>query len=262
MYKFFPLVLLLIAYSLSAQDKVRLVEAGPLFSYRTVVDQGMSPLRYSGPSGGMWLGHYKYKAGITETFRLMGLFGQAKPGNKASTATQFHLQFDYALLADIESWSTAKRNTKVGGSWLTMAGMREHTGYANNNFNFEIATSPAVALQSQWGLRFFARDWWLIGQLHVPVVAATLRPAFAYGGPDGFYNDEDGYIQQLLHSTRIASWGSFQRILTAWALQYPLKNGNRVGLVYQWDYYRLTHEPDNPVASGSHTLSLVTYFNY
>lgn len=251
-----------ITSSIMAQNKVRFVEAGPQFTYHYSVDLGMSPLRYQGPSGGMWLGNYKYKNQVTEIFRLQGQYGTAAPSNKASSANRLHVQFDYHLLVDMPSWGTAKRQVRVGGSWLTLGGMRQHLGYANNNFNFEIATGPAASIQSAWGLHFFKRDWWLQGSLHIPIVAATQRPAYAYGGPAGFYNEEDGYFRQLLNSTTLASWGSYQRVLTQWALQYPLKNGNRVGLVYQWDLYRFSNVPQNPVTVGNHTLSLVTYFNY
>jgi hypothetical protein len=235
-------------------DKFILIGVGG--SYASLMDQGISPLAYSGAGGAAQLAfHSDTKRAINQAF-LRFDFNILE--SAISGATIYSYQTTGAYQYYIKNWAI---NT---GKWAWLPGMvldfnwalRDHTSFTNNSVHLDtrIAFSPAINVSRDFKL--WKRDFQAGANTSVPFLAYISRPLFASTQFPGTINKEEPQWFNYLSDGVIYSLGKNFRINMQSYLCYNFKNGNGLRLDYYWHYNRL--EVPNAIKNAGHALLITT----
>lgn len=210
---------------------------GAGLALQTVQDDAMSPLRYDGlqgafMAGGEWRGY-------RSLHRVDALFWLGETSARSGRVTEnytFAINSGYLhrISQDEAAWQW-----RVGGMLTTWGSFREHLSLINSDFFYDLFFSIAPAAAVERKFRLFKRDWLVDWQVTVPALTYGVRPNYA--GLDAVPPDDDGF--QGWEDAQIGSFNVLQNVKSRIELAYPLKNGNRIGLMYYWDFFNATLEP-------------------
>lgn len=253
---------LIVGMAAQSQEKERAFLLGATMHYSTTLDKGMSPLRYSGMQWGGTLGNHKYGPRAVNFVEGSFAIGGVSPSGNTSSGQRMLGMVDYRHGRKLKLEGPLDTRLWAGASWLTMAHVLEHFGYANNSHNFAFATTLGPSAGAMRNLRMLKRDWKLHGSLDLPLFGISSRPGYAFGAPDGFYPDPDDHFRASLKSLEFSLWNLHRRIATTLALEYPIANGNKLALQYRWDFARWKHFEDNPLYTGMQAITFLLHFNY
>lgn len=241
----------------------RYFKLAPGISYTNVQDLGMSPMIYRGIQANLSLSIQKTKGASLQIWEIAGSYGAVKTTTKASSAIRLNGQINYTILWEVMDKRSERFDFRFGGSFLMQSPTNIHRSYSNNEYNVAFMSSIGPAGHVSMPLRLLNKQCTLHGTMHLPLIGLTLRPSYAYGGPEGFYDYEEGTeFRDFMESLRVQTIDRFIRMKTRIGLIYPLFNRNRLELGYQWDFFRIRTIPKNRVMSGTHTLYFMTQFNF
>lgn len=150
----------------------------------------------------------------------------------------------------------------VGGEVNQILVRRSNPSLVNNSLAFESISSLGLAVGATWPFKLWQRDWQLEGLLTTPLVAWVARPRYALSGQTvPFATERD--LFDYLGDGELMGPGRIGRATFAWALAYPLANGNALALTYSWDFYRVSPATNGlPVSAAQHSLGLRFRFRF
>lgn len=248
-----------------AQEPVaeRFFNLAPGVGFTAAQDLGMTPMVFSGAGPQLELSVQKRKKTFSQSWQVVLEYASVRTQSKSSVADRVNAQINYTALWDVLKNKSERLDFRFGVSFLNQIPTLIHRSYYNNNYNFAFMSSLGPAGYIEMPLKLLNRDCKLHGTIDLPLIAAIERPAFAYGGPAGFYDYEKGKeLRDAWQSLEVHSLDAFLRIKTRVALSYPLFNKNRLEIGYDWDFYRINTIPENRVASGRHGFYFMTQFNF
>lgn len=234
-----------------AQPGGEYLKFGLGYSYQRVLDQSMSPVRYSGHFGQLSIGYYSQSDKWLSELDIAANAGIQKPeAGSEQTSRQ-----TFSVLSRVRY--TLARRWAEPGKWRFYAGLssmnsfdfRNHSSYVNSQTNFMalFALGPSLGVQREFSL--FKHNWGLQVFADIPVAGYYLRPGYV----KPFFNDEVG-------SKGIVGWGNYFQKNTRTDLIFYLQNENQLRLIYNWEYIGL--EPLNKIQSGTHQISLCAIFKF
>ena len=236
----------------------------PGYAYQEGRDAGMSPLIYCGNNFTAMLGIGIRAPRSINRVDVSGLIGYmqppAQPKGDRSTAKAYRAQLDYSYLHIVKQWKLGALRLYAGGSWNTLANLRDNTGYDNNKYNYDFSTSigPAAVLYYNFNIR--KKKLLFYTGIELPLLAFNIRPAYASSIPEGFIAQQGGDVKAFFKSGEVQSFNRFFRLRVNSTLEYILFNQNRILLSYVWDYYSM--QKYHMVQMASHQVLLGWAFRF
>lgn len=228
--------------NLSAQEATEPKSAfhlklGGGFGFQSVRDDAMSPLLYDGIQGALQLsGEWRRSQGI---YRVDGLFWLGETAAQSGRITENYTFAINSSYLHRLSQKEASWQWRVGGAVTSWGSFREHLSLINSDFFYELFFSIGPTAMAERQFRFLKRDWLLNWQVIVPALSYGIRPN--YSGLEVAPPDENGF--QGWEDAQFGSFNILQNIKSQVELAYPLKNGNRIGLLYYWDFFKAELAP-------------------
>ncbi|MDX1940321.1 MAG: hypothetical protein SFU99_07205 [Saprospiraceae bacterium] len=225
------------------------LKLGGGFGLQTVRDNAMSPLQYDGIQGAFQAaGEWRRPQGL---YRLDGLFwlGEASAVS-GGTTNNYSFAVNGGYLHRL-SKEDARWQWRVGPAITTWGSFREHLSLINSDFFYDLFFSLGPSGMVEREFRFFKRDWFVNWQITIPALTYGVRPN--YSGLEVVPPDEEGF--QGWEDAQFGSFNILQNVKSQIELAYPLKNGNRLGLLYFWDFFKSDLEPH----SVKHSMQSVQF---
>ncbi|MFN7116260.1 MAG: hypothetical protein ACK4TA_05635 [Saprospiraceae bacterium] len=227
---------------------------GAGFGYQTYRDDAMSPLLYDGVQIGAYAGaEWRRSKGI---WQLDGLFwlGETDAEQSGAYTDNYTFAVNGSYLHYLNNAS--KWRLALGGALTSWGSFREHSTLVNSDYFYDVFFSlgPSAAIEKPF--RFLNRDWAVHWQLTLPVLSYGLRPN--YSGLNESPPNDDSFTAEL-EAAQIGSFNVLTNVKSRLELLYPLKNGNRIGLFYYWDFYQSNIQP-HVVQQAMHSVQLNLHF--
>lgn len=218
-------------------------------------DRGMSPLLYSG--SGFYVGLEWDQSTTTHATEVALNLATGVQRNKYEapiTYNRGNLQ--------IATYYSRKKSDKgvLNWGWLinNVFSHRLNKSFVNFNDHYEYFSNigPAVRYAIPFVLK--GREIQITGSGYLQLLGIMIRPSYTSSFPGGFLRDQSSVAKNLVHSVQLLHpLNNFNFGLSP-GLVYPLKSGNKLSLVYDYQFYRLNSS--NPVtqSGGVWYISLST----
>lgn len=260
----FCMVVLLALCSLQAQAQVKqkhLIVGGG-WKYYTVLDQALSPNKYQGSSALLQLGFHSQNDTVINQLDIDGSIGRV--GSNAndlitSTALLAGGDIGYRRLYHVMPLLKGTYHWFLGGGFLNHALYREYENFTNNIWQYDISSSLSLESLIKRTVTIKGRRLVAAWQLSIPIVSATLRPAYNTSLPEGFIHHWETPVKATLKSVSYNTLNSYARGRSGIALMYYLLNGNALRIGYNWDFYHFNKV--NKLSIASHELGFGLLFN-
>lgn len=224
---------------------------------QTYRDDAMSPLLYDGVEIGAMLGaEWRRPKGF---YRVDGLFWLGETDSEQSGAYTDNYTFavNGGYLRLLHPARESRWHCYVGGALTTWGSFREHISLVNSDYFYDFFVSVGPTGAVEYDFRLFKRSWQLGWQFTIPVLTYGLRPN--YSGLEEAPPDEFDGFKSELKAAQIGSFNILMNVKSRLELIYPLKNGNRFGLLYYWDFYQSNLEPHS-VKQSMQSVQLNLHF--
>lgn len=240
------------------------------------VDQLTSPRIFSGPMGAMSLGYeeIKSKRMFVSDFMLQGsIADDATPSWGQNIANVIAFRWNMAWMWSLRDADKALQ-WYAGPALLQYAAIRINPGHGNAAVGYEQSYNLGGRSRLEYRLPLQTRrdyQWWIFKvrkvesrmlrlgwELDLPLFGWQFRPPYN-GLLEGVGNDAIAVgAQDIINNSRMELLGSYFHLNSHFYLRYPLRNGNRLQLGYNWMGYSRNYN-DMPVrqASGAFTASLM-----
>lgn len=244
--------------------KPRHVTLGVGYTLPKFLDESFSALRYQGHAGSVSGGLVwanadttaRHAGGVRFDYGQMSAFSFAFAD---VNAFRFEGNYSYEKLLKL-LWNN-RLQWYVGGNFSGLWTLWQFQNYSNNAFNnsFYFSLSPQTTLE--FPFRLWKHYFRVSYSAFLPLLTFALRPSYGTTRFPEFLDDErDESVQQFLESGRLATLNNFFRYSNTLALEYALRNTNRLRLSYTWNFVQY-NEP-RLVQSASHNITLSTMFNF
>ncbi len=236
-----------------AQKNTFHLKFGAGFGLQTYRDDAMSPLLYDGVQIGTYAGaEWRKQKGI---FQIDGLFwlGEASAEQSGATTDNYTFGVNGSYLRHL---NTVNWRFSVGGAISTWGSFREHASLINSDYFYDVFFSVGPSGAVEKAFRFLKRDWQINWQLSVPVLTYGLRPN--YSGLEEAPPNDNSFDAEL-EAAKVGTFNVLTNVKSRLELAYPLQNGNRIGLLYYWDFYQSNIEPHS-VKQAMQSVQLNLHF--
>lgn len=240
----------------SIQPSTFHLKFGAGLGYQTLRDDAMSPLLYNGVQIGAYAGaEWRRPKGI---FQVDGLFwlGETNAEQSGAYTENYTFGVNVGYLRQLHPLRESRWHCFLGGSLASWGSFREHASLVNSDYFYDVFFSIGPSGAIEHDFRFLKRDWKLSWQLTIPILTYGLRPNFS--GLDEAPPNDDGFEKEL-EAAQIGSFNVLTNVKSRLELVYPLKNGNRIGLLYYWDFYQSNIEPHS-VQQSMQSVQLNLHF--
>ena len=244
--------------------KPRHFQLGVGYTRPTFLDESSSALRYQGHAGSVTGGLHWARPDTTARHIGDIRFDYGRMSAFAfefADVNFFRLEGNYRYEKQVRRILENRVRWYVGGSFDGLWTLWNFDNYSNNAFNnsFYFSLSPHTTLE--YPFQLWQRNFQLSYAAFLPLLTFAVRPSYGTTRLPEFLNDErDEPVQQFFGSGRVTTLNNFFRFSNTIALDYALRNTNRLRLSYTWNYLRY-NEP-RLVKSASHNITLSTMFNF
>ncbi len=233
-------------------------------TYTLFDDEGLSDLPYEG--GGIqyfnaveWEGKSAYKK-----IALRMQAGLLSPVKKNGTGIHSLLDVTYRQLYH-NACPASPWQLNFGPVASLYVNQVLQSSYANNVIHPFWDLTVGVAARAVRPFYLMKRKWDFILNAELPLAGLALRPDYAYAAPRGFYIFPEEPIKAIKESLVKVYPPKLLRIKTSVELDYIIKNGNRIGLAYQWEFGALkgtANDRINPARAAGHGILFYLKFNF
>lgn len=240
------------------------------------VDQLTSPRIYSGTMGSMNLGYENTRPKRMFVADLALQFASTDDGSPSwgqNIAEAVAFRWNMAWMWSLRDADKALQ-WYAGPALITYAAVRINQGHGNAAVGYEQSYNAGGRSRLEYRLPLQTRrdyQWWIFKMRKVekrmlrlgwdvdlPLFGLQFRPPYN-GLLEGIGNDAIAVgTQDMINNSRMELLGNYFHLNSHFYLRYPLRNGNRLQLGYNWMGYSRTYK-DMPVrqASGAFTASLM-----
>jgi hypothetical protein len=205
------------------------------------IDKSFSSVPYCGITPGFSLAAtFKKKKSLLE-FGLNYNEGNKKVSGQADfRAHESYLDFNLGRLYTINK---AGRNFKymLGVNLDILYAKRQYSYFPNRKKSYEFAGSLCLAFKAIYPLdKYGLRSYSIIENISIPLLSVLVYPAF---GTEQLPGDIDGHsnsLKSLAKSSRVAGFGTYQRVVNSLAINKNILSRHRLSLLYNWDFYNIT----------------------
>lgn len=249
----------------SKNGYTRYLGIGAGAAYRTLYDEVMSSMRYERVGATAMLSNIK----INETKHTELLFqgSYLKLGRKSDELVKANMRalygsMDYRHLykLDIPFLNDGVYDFRAGGMFTTQFCYKNapHLEYSSRVTEYAIALGASMKLSREMFVN--DRKSFLIWEFSIPFIEFMSRPG--YLNQPTILNTENSAVSNFFANNTFGSWGKYMRLNSRVSLLYAVKNGNKIRITYQWDYYKMKGAGGYKVYTAEHSLMLAFLFNY
>lgn len=263
-----PFALVLFSFTQSSAQTVnfkpRHFNLGVGYTLPKFLDESFSALRYQGHAGSVtagvtWakpdttarhVGHIRFDYGQMSAFSFI-----------YADLTSFRIDGQYVYEKRIKLLLRDRLRWYVGGNVSGLWTLWQFQNFSNNAFDnsFYFSLSPHTTLE--YPFRLWKRSFQVSYAAFLPLLTFAVRPSYGTTRFSQFLDDErDESLRQFVGSGRFATLNHFFRYSSTLALEYALKNTNRLRLAYTWNFVR--YDEPRLVQAASHNITIVTMFNF
>lgn len=254
------LVLLLGFQSLKAQEKEGYWGLAIGLRSQTFQDQLITRSRYSGAPIYFMLNHERQKPKKFSSFQFEGSVGPLKTKEfelgknlgryQQPQITSYWNEITYSSLFLLKS--TEKSSWWIGPSVSNLIHVRLSPRWDNSSINYDFSGNLQAEVRYRRSFELFGKKMKGNIGLKLPLIGYMTRPIFA-GVPD-FLDQERGFENQLFENTSLSWLGNFPRIQFDNFVEFPIAGGNKIQVIYNWEYY--SFQSPNPVQTAAHTFGI------
>lgn len=260
----FTLLVFNFTESHSEIEKTRFFNLGGGWAYSGLRDKGISPLYYSGNNAIISVGQSVRSDIMFRNLEINFYVGKLFPGiNPDLTLAQMKNMktgINYSYMKFISNIINERGKLFLGGALETQAAYYEHNQFTNSSFNGYLFSTLNISGSLSYPLINKDRQYLIIFQMQLPVMAAIVRPSYAYIKPQGFMDHSNNNIQRFIKSIEISSVNKFHGISSNISIEYKFNNNdNAFRIGYKWEY--IGHQNINMLKSAVHGITVQTMFN-
>lgn len=176
-------------------------------------------------------------------YRVDGLFwlGETSAEQTGAVTDNYTFAVNGGYLWQLHRERVSSWHCYAGAALTAWGSFREHNSLPNSNYFYDVFFSVAPTGAIEYDFRLLKQDWNISLQLTVPVLTYGLRPNFS--GLDEAPPNDNGGFEKELKAAEVGSFNILTSIKSRLELAFPLQNGNRIGLLYYWDFYNANIEP-------------------
>ena len=260
----FLLVCLTMASAQSLPFKPRHFNLGIGATVPKFLDKSFSALRYQGYAASVTAGLVWARPDTTA--RHLGYarfdYGQMSAFSFAfADLNSFRFEGNYRYEVQVKPVGKDRLRWYAGGSFNGLWTLWQFQNFSNNAFNnsFYFSLSPQSTLE--YPFRLWKRNFQVSFSAFLPLLTFAVRPSYGTTRLPEFLDEErDEPLRQFLGSGRFTSLNHFFRYSNTWALEYTVRNTNRLRLSYTWNFVR--YDEPRLVQSASHHIAIATMFNF
>lgn len=253
------LFVLLLGISSSAwsQDKEGYWGLAAGVRIQAVQDELISKVRYRGSPVYFMVNHIREKPGKLSFFQVEGSVGSIRSkeftgGDMPSRYLQprvssYWNEITYSNLFLLKESENSR--WWLGPSISNMIHVRYSPRWDNSSINYDASGNLQTELRYQRGFEVFGKRMKAVFGIKIPIIGYVTRPIYA-GVPD-FLDQESGFESQLFQNTSVSWLGNFPRIQFDNYVEFPIAGGNKIQLIYNWEYYSF-QEPSRVQIGRAH----------
>ncbi|NHE56673.1 hypothetical protein [Cyclobacterium plantarum] len=227
---------------------------------QTVQDQLITRSRYSGGPVYFMIDHQRRKTQKLSHFQFEGSIGSLKTREfelgkslgryQQPKVTSYWNEISYGSLFLIRE--SEKGNWWFGPSISSLIHVRFSARWDNSSINYDFSGNFQAELSYRRNFQLFGKEMKGNIGFKLPLIGFMTRPVFA-GVPE-FLDQERSFESQLFDNTSISWVGNFPRFQFDNFVEFPIYGGNKIQLIYNWEYYSF----QNPslVQTAAHTLGI------
>lgn len=223
-------------------------------------DELVTQTKYSGGLLYFMINMEKNKANTWRKFNFEGAVGSMKskefdsPGGPLRylqpAVSSYWNEISYSHLFQLQTDS--KGVLFVGPGVSHIIAVRYSPRWDNSQINYEFTGN----LQAEGR---YLRDFGLWGKnmkasftLKLPIVGYMARPG--YSAVPEFLDHEKEFTASLFDNTTVSWLGNFPRIQFDNYVEFPIASGNKIQVIYNWEYY--SYQNPEPVHTAAHTIGV------
>lgn len=264
------LCLLLLSLSLlpdalaQKSERTRFFEFGPsIIMASKIQDLATSPLLYQGGGLGIDLALNRHRH-LQGSHRITQLYNQWRfsllQPQSGRDNTDARLQSIFTRLggSHMRSIIANDRSRWYGGLNLQFSGhLQINDAFVNSAYAYQANMSLGLTSRLERDFRWAERGWWIFKKSRQITAFGQVTAPMIGRGTTTYYATPLGPRIIDLHTT---SPGNYAEVYTDVGLQFHIRNGNRFGLAYQWQYQ--SADIYNRVRVAAHQLRIFLDFNY
>lgn len=223
-------------------------------------DALVTQTKYGGGLFYFMINHEKNKADTWRKFTIEAGIGRMK--SKAFEAGQVpsrylqpgvktywnEMSYSYLFLIN----SDDRSSIYLGPGVSNVISIRYSPRWDNSQINYEFTGNLQAEGRYLRAFELFGKDMRANFTLKLPLFGYMTRPG--YSGVPEFLDHEKDFGASLLDNTSVSWLGNFPRIQFDNYVEFPIAGGNKVQVIYNWEYYSF----QNPVTihTAAHTIGV------
>jgi len=253
-------IMLLFSLAALCQDKEGYWGIAVGIRPQSVQDDLITKMRYSGAPVYFMINHIREKPDKLSFFQFEGSVGSIRtksfsPEDSPSRfiqprVTSYWNEITYANLFLFKADEQSK--WWIGPSVSSLIWVRYSARWDNSAINYDFSGNLQGEVRYQREFKLFGKAMTGVFALKIPVIGFVTRPIYA-GVPD-FLDQESGFESQLFENTSVSWIGNFPHIQFDNYIEFPIAGGNRIQILYNWEYYSF-QEPSQ-VQAAAHVIGI------
>jgi hypothetical protein len=277
---FIIILILLLATSASAQEKIELFERSDRSNYilfsgqigkQKTIDEGVSPLLYKGLIFGGGLGYKSEKRNRIWDIKGSFLYGFQYSSTRFNTGvlTAYNIDIDGRYLFNVDYESVLPFQAYFGLQAMHSMRLRLNEKMFNAALGYDIITALGISTELKksikvpgfninlwrWKYTYHPHKVTFDTNIDLPLLFLYLRPTYVV-----IENFVDGRTEPYdFERSESSSIGDIIHITVNTGINYHLRNQNIIRFGYIWQYYKIDPEY-SPVQGAQHLFQLTFKF--
>ncbi|GAA0877882.1 hypothetical protein GCM10009119_08500 [Algoriphagus jejuensis] len=265
MKKYLPLILLCFLFSIDlaqAQDSQKETFWGMAVGIRSqnFQDELVTQTKYSGGLLYFMINMEKNKANTWRKFNFEAAVGSMKSkafeiGQVPSRYLQpsissYWNELSYSYLFQLKS--DDRSAIYVGPGLSNVISVRYSPRWDNSQINYEFTGNLQAEGRYLRNFDLWGKAMKASFTLKLPLIGYISRPG--YSAVPEFLDHEKNFVSSLFDNTSVSWLGNFPRIQFDNYVEFPIASGNKMQVVYNWEYY--SYQNPVPVHAAAHTIGV------
>ena len=226
-------------------------------------DKGLSPLYYAGSHGNLNTSYQNRTDSLTWNLEINFLIGNISPAIypeiTSSKIRNIKAEINYSYLRFAKNIINENAKLMLGGMWKTQFANYKHNQFQNSSINNYFLNTLNLSGSLSYPLRKNERQYLLVLQTNLPLIAFIIRPSYAYIKPKGFLEHNRSNVQNIMNSIEVCPFNRFSGLSSYISIEYEIKNNNSLRIGYKWEYW--SHQSSNILETATHGIIIQMVFN-
>ncbi|GAB3232576.1 hypothetical protein GCM10027454_36420 [Algoriphagus aestuariicola] len=159
-------------------------------------------------------------------------------------------ELSYSYLFQLKS--DDKSAIYVGSGLSNVISVRYSPRWDNSQINYEFTGNLQAEGRYLRNFDLWGKAMKASFTLKLPLIGYISRPG--YSAVPEFLDHEKDFVSSLFDNTSVSWLGNFPRIQFDNYVEFPIASGNKMQVVYNWEYY--SYQNPVPVHAAAHTIGV------